>query len=265
MLVTCPICLSIFKLPDSDNPDLKMRCSICSNVFSLKEIETLPDNILSNDNAGLESFSLDSPIATIHVPNKGHKTFIRFMLILLFLLVFILGMLWSFTNHLDIITRIFSDEKIEVIEKQNKEVSELFQRVRLLELAHVRQFIVPNSENEKFEKITVIEGRIINKFAELRGFIKVEATLFDAENNPLEQKTQMAGPKVSLFQLQVLNESELEQALRDSFAILDANTNIKPQESVPFMFLFYNPPEEAVNFNVKIIDAQISEPEKIEE
>ena len=74
----------------------------------------------------------------------------------------------------------------------------------------------------------------------------------------------MAGPKITFFQLQVLGEAELEQALQDNMSILDYNTNIQPKSSVPFTFIFYNPPESAAHYNVKITDAQIPESEKTE-
>ena len=259
MLVTCPTCQSIFKLPDNNNPNLKMRCSICSNIFALREIEVLPDDASLTDDLALTSFSLNSSLATVAVSKKRANVVLRIIFIILFALMFLFGMLWNFTTYVDPIKGLFSNEKIEAMQKENKIVDELFQRVRHLELAHIRQFVVPNSENEKFEKITVIEGKVINNFDDPRSFIELEATLFDADGNPLGQKTQMAGPKVSFFQLQVLGETELEQSLRDKLTILDTNTNVQPKQSVPFMFLFYNPPSTAVNFNIKIVGADIPE------
>ncbi len=258
MLVTCPTCQSIFKLANNDNPNLKMRCSICSNVFALSDTTVLPDDAPLPGNEG--NFRLNSSFSMGSDPVKKKNVFLRIFLIVLCSLAALLAMLWSFTPYLDPIKNMFSQENIVEMEKQNKEVDELFQRVKLLELANVRQFVVPNSENEKFEKLTVIEGKVVNNFDEPRSFIKLEATLYDAEGNPLGEKTLMAGPKVSFFQLQVLGEEELEQALRDNISILNYNTNIQPKETVPFMFIFYNPPATAANFNIKIVDAQIPEP-----
>jgi len=261
MLVTCTSCQSVFKLADNDDPNIKMRCSICSNVFALKEARVLPDNT-SLEEREESNFRLNSSFAKKTKTTKRGGLLSRLILIVFFIGIFLGGILWNFTPYLVSVKALFNRENIEAMEKQNKAVDDLIQRVRLLELINVRQFVVPNSENEKFDKLTIIEGQVINNFDEPRSFIELEATLYDAERNPLGEKTQMAGPKVSFFQLQVLGELELEQALRDNIAILNYNTNVEPNETVPFTFIFYNPPETAANYNIKIINAQIPEPEK---
>ena len=39
MLVTCPNCKSVFKLPKQEDIDKKLRCSICKTVFVIRETE----------------------------------------------------------------------------------------------------------------------------------------------------------------------------------------------------------------------------------
>ncbi len=138
------------------------------------------------------------------------------------------------------------------------------ERVRLIELRNVRQY---NVSNEKIGKISVIEGSIVNGFDSPRELIRIEANLYDAEGRVLVTKSVLAGTSASLFQLQVLGEQELEQALSNSIDILANNSNVQPGGVVPFMVLFYNPPADAVEFGVKVVDARtvISEVEPIEE
>ena len=169
------------------------------------------------------------------------------------------GLIWNYISYLSETKEKFGTTNISDREKQNEKDEKLLQRVRLLELAGVRQYIVSNAENDNFEQLTVVEGKVINGFAEPLSFIELEATLYDADNNILDKKTQMAGPKINFFQLQTLGELEFEEALHDNMVILENNTQIKPGESVPFTFIFYNPSKKAANYNVKITDAQIPE------
>ena len=62
---------------------------------------------------------------------------------------------------------------------------------------------------------------------------------------------------MSLFQLQVLGEQELEQALANKIDIMATNTNVLPGGEVPFMVVFYSPPDNAAEYGVKVIDARI--------
>lgn len=92
---------------------------------------------------------------------------------------------------------------------------------------------------------------------EPRELIRIEAALYDAEGKTLVSKQQLAGGRVSLFQLQMLGEQELEQALTSKIDIMSNNTNVAPGGEVPFMVVFYNPPDNAAEYGVKIIDARI--------
>ncbi len=266
MLINCPRCDSVFKLPDSDNLQQKMRCSVCNNVFKLGEAIKQADDVPIQRTEKVEnyqvntggSFSVDDRTA-----GKKNSVVVRIILILLFLGLAACGILMKFTTYLDPIKGLFSREKLST-EQPKETIESLYQRIQDLQITNVRQFVVPNSENDKFEKLTVIEGVVINRFDTPRSFIELEASLYDADKNLIESKTQMAGPRVSIFQLQVQGKEELEQALRDNIYILNYNTNIPPNGSVPFMFIFYNPPEDAVNFNIKIINAQIPQPEENE-
>ena len=103
----------------------------------------------------------------------------------------------------------------------------------------------------------VFEGKVVNGFNSPREFIRVEGTLYDKDGKALLSKEQLAGTSVSFFQLQVLSEKELEQALANKIDVLTHNTNVAPEGEVPFMVVFYNPPEDAVEFGLKVSDAKL--------
>ena len=56
-------------------------------------------------------------------------------------------------------------------------------------------------------------------------------------------------------------EQDIEQALANKIDIMATNTNVLPGGEVPFMVVFYSPPDNAAEFGVKVIDARIP-PEK---
>lgn len=132
---------------------------------------------------------------------------------------------------------------------------EIAKNVEMLTMRNVRQY---NLLNEKEGKVFVIEGKVVNEFPEPRDFIELEAALYDADKRPVTVKRQMAGSQLSLFQLQVLSQKEMESFLNNKMEILANNTNVPSGGEVPFMILFYGPPDEVAEFGVKIADARQS-------
>lgn len=268
MLITCPNCQSVFKLPDNNNENLKMRCSICTDVFRLGDAIVLEEDAhevkLEKNSDG--AYTLNTSLGSKKVSQekgKGKKMFLRLFLILFFSLIAAGAGLYKYTSYLDPLKEILSSEETineDVVAKQKEAIADFNKRVEFLNIIGLRQYIVPNEENDKFEKLAVIEGQVINNFNEPRSFVEVEASLFDENGMPLVTKKQMAGPHLSVFQLQVLGQAELEEALRDQITIMNYNIDIQPQETVPFMFIFYNPPAGAKNCNVTVVDAQLPEP-----
>ena len=122
-------------------------------------------------------------------------------------------------------------------------------------MRNVRQY---NLLNEKVGKVFVIEGKVVNEFPEPRYFIELEGAIYDRDKHTIASKKQLAGTQLSLFQLQVLSEKEMDSLLNNKMEILANNTNVPPGGEVPFMILFYAPPENVAEFGVRIIDAKTS-------
>lgn len=266
MIVTCPNCKSVFKLPDTQNVDQKLRCSICKTVFAIRDTqyklqETEDDTPPPpSPSQGTKRIDLDTPFAN-DKPVKKKSLLARIIAILFFASVCFVSVLWSFTPYLDPIKGMIFDENAKIqakIDAENQKIEELAEKVKLLQIQGLRQYTMPN---DKIGALTVIEGKIVNGFDEARGFIQVECSLYSESGEMLITKKQIAGTSLSLFQLQVLNEEELEQNLNNNLDIMQKNTNISPGASTPFMCVFYNPPENAANFNIKIISAE--KPENI--
>ncbi|MFW6323688.1 MAG: DUF3426 domain-containing protein [Desulfovibrionales bacterium] len=120
-------------------------------------------------------------------------------------------------------------------------------------LVDVRQYFVTN---EKTGQIFVIEGKAVNNYPDTRELIKLQASLYDGQGEIIESKQFLCGNTISLFQLQVLSEKELQSALQAKVGVLTNNTNVQPGEECPFMTVFLNPPETVQEFGIKVVEAK---------
>ncbi|GHU93668.1 hypothetical protein AGMMS49974_01760 [Deltaproteobacteria bacterium] len=130
----------------------------------------------------------------------------------------------------------------------------------MLTLRNVRWYYV---DNEKNGRIFVIEGKVVNEFPRPKALIAVEAAIYDKDKKPLSVKKQLAGTQLSLFQLQVLSDNEMESFLNNKVEIFSNNNNVPCGGEVPFMALFYSPPAGIAEVDVRIVDVQdVEQPEK---
>ncbi len=236
MIITCPNCKTQFNLPETQIiSNSKLRCSICKHVFPLPE----------NNNIHHQKTDLNLAVDTSRQPKKSKKTFKKILILILIIVVSaVIYSVLNFPQSNDFIQKLLSSKK----EEQPADLT------HLIALNGVVQY---NINNEKIGNISVIEGKVVNGFPDPRELIRLEASLYDKKGNVLISKQQLAGTSVSLFQLQVLGEQELEHALTNKIDILANNTNIPEKGEVPFMIVFYNPPENATEFGVKVIDARL--------
>lgn len=226
MEVSCPQCSSRFNLPDKlAKPGAKLRCAVCKTVFQLpgdKPVQQPP-----------ESKDL---LPAMEKPKKRKWLWLA-ICIGLVLLACGAGAWFYF----------FHDSQPPATEE------EVAKKVELLTMRNVRQYTLAN---EKVGKVFVIEGKVVNEFPEPRELIELEAAIYDQDKNPVKVKRQLAGTQLSLFQLQVLSEKEMESYLTNKMEILANNTNVPPGGEVPFMILFYGPPDNLSEFGVKITDVK---------
>jgi len=138
-------------------------------------------------------------------------------------------------------------------EAQSAQKPEETAKVKDIMLQNVRQYYV---SNEKAGQLFVIEGKAVNNFKTPKEMIKLEASLFDEKGGSLASQEELAGNTVSLFQLQVMNRDELKNALTSQVGVLTNNTNIAPGADVPFLIVFFDPPEAVKEFGVKVVDAK---------
>lgn len=225
MEVSCPNCSSKFNLPDKlAKPGAKLRCAVCKTVFAL------PGESKPAKSASPQALPSMAP------PKKG-KLKVWVLLGLVAALITGAATWWWMNRENELAAE---DGKIS-------------ENVELLTMRNVRQY---NVLNEKVGKVFVIEGRVVNEFPEPKELIELEGAIFDKDKKPIAVKRQLAGTQLSLFQLQVLSEKEMESFLNNKVELLANNTNVPPGGEVPFMILFYAPPDNVAEFGVKILDAR---------
>ena len=182
--------------------------------------------------------------------------------------VLLLAMVFTFFNayylpmqdYKDSIVKMrkFYDKKLKILKKEEKLKEKQkekidVEKVKNISLEDVRQYFVTN---EKIGNLFVVEGKAVNRFNKPKELIKLRATLYDDKGNVFKTKEFYCGNTVSLFQLQVLTQKELEASLNTKLGILTNNTFIKPGGATPFMVVFYAPPENVQEFGLEVIDVK---------
>ena len=239
MEIQCPHCSSRFNLPDKlVKPGAKLRCSVCKNVFALETPakEAPAKAAAGKTEAAAAKKAPAKAAAPIRKEKKGSSIFV-WLGLLLFLIVLGGSGYWYYIQFPT------GNKKPQLSDE------ELAQRVSMLTMRNVRQYYV---NNEKIGKVCVIVGDVRNEFPQPKALIRVEAAVYDKDKKPLAVKQQLAGSQLSLFQLQVLGEKELESFLQSSTDIYIRNSNVPPGGEVPFMVLFYVPSEKVAEFGVRI-------------
>lgn len=222
MEIKCTNCASRFNLPDQlAKPGVKLRCSVCKSVFTYEPEVPLAEQ---------------GPLPDM--PIKKKLPLAKLALILVLVLAGAGGGWWYYSHK---------GEAKQPVEQ------DIAKQVELLTMRNVRQYYV---DNEKVGKVFVIEGRVVNEFPQPKELITVEAAIYDKDMKPLAVKKQLGGVQLSLFQLQVLSEKEMESFLNNKVEILTNNTNVPRGGEVPFMVLFYAPPDGVAEFGVRIVDAK---------
>jgi len=233
MIVVCPNCSTRFNLPDEQaRPGARLRCSVCKHVFPLAgsgESQTLPV---------LETADEKSAADVVEKSSSGLRNFL--ILLLVAVILGGVGVLYF-----------APPASFDPFQRRVQPADDLVSKISF---ADVRQYSV---NNEQAGTLMVIEGKAVNGFNAPRELIRLEASLYNKKGEKVRDKQQVAGNTVSQIQLQVLPEQELESALTNKLGVLTNNTNVAPGSDVPFMIVFYNPPEEVAEFGVKVLEARV--------
>lgn len=277
MLITCPNCDTSFTLPDElFVPGRKARCSQCRTVFTLPEstapVGAAPDAAAAPATPSPQPSpgTQTQPLAAKTEKPKRSRKLLIIMVVAIAISLAGIGfgsyMIYSIffgapppdtgtTNATMPDSTANMQQEATALEQAR--LAALEERVKLITLEDIRQYVV---QNEKLGNIVVIQGLAVNGFSTPKELIAVEVKLYDQANNVLASKTQVAGAKLDFFQLQILSEAEITDVLNNKVNILTNNTNVVHGGKVPFVVFFAKVPETFYEFEVRPISA--SDPEK---
>lgn len=197
------------------------------------------------EDGGDKRFEVDSPAAGQKKP-KSNKMLVALAAVLGLALVavglhfFAPGLVGKYLHS----GKSAEEEKIEVFATD---------QIKDFALKDVAQYFV---DNERAGKLFVIQGKVVNNFKTSKDLIKIEATLFDKNGGAVVSKKLLIGNALSLYQLQMLSEQELESNIENKVGVLTVNTGVPPGGEVPFVVIFYKPSDAVQEFGVKVIEAK---------
>ncbi len=249
MIVTCPECLTKFRLDEERIPEGggKARCSQCQHVFPVQKPASPGESFFSQAEAPGEL----EPREGYEEPIRGR--FLRWKLAVLGLVVILVagGIFYFFGGK---VSQQFSSFGKYVADKSAslKKVSlnlPFFKKYLgmgdpsegYVSLEKVRGYYL---ESNTLSKIFVIEGEAINHWKESRSFIKVKGVLLDSKGNKVQEKEVYSGNILSEKDLKEMAKGAVDKSLSSQFGISFSNVNLQPNKSVPFMIVFMDLPPD---------------------
>jgi pilus assembly protein FimV len=110
-------------------------------------------------------------------------------------------------------------------------------------------------QNANAGQLFVVRGAISNTYGSSRSFVLVKGSILDDKGKVVKTKVAYAGNVFTEDDLQNFSMEQIDQGLRNRAGKADANVNIQPQASVPFMIVFEDLPENLSEFTVEPVSS----------
>ena len=118
------------------------------------------------------------------------------------------------------------------------------------------------NEQATGERLYVIEGTVTNVGKTLSRGIRIQATLLGMDNQAIMQNETFAGNLIDESLMTHMNRVRIEGFLGMRYGEGNTNRDIPVGMSLPFMVVFFDPPEGIQSFTVKALD--VGEAERIQ-
>ena len=105
------------------------------------------------------------------------------------------------------------------------------------------------------ERLYVVKGTVTNVGKVLSSGIRIEATLLGKENRVIVKNGTFPGNVIDDSLISHMNRVRIEGFLGMRYGEGDVNRDIPAGKTLPFMVVFFDPPEGVESFRVKAIDA----------
>ncbi len=148
-------------------------------------------------------------------------------------------------------------QEIEIAEVTSVEISEDAEQPDISEvevsdisLENIRQYFVAN---ERVGDLFVIEGLAVNNHDSKPAIITIKVELYDQRDQTITGKDFICGKVASLIDLQRSSKDYLQTFFAFDHGSLSKDYIVAPGESIPFMTIFYNAPENAHDFGLEVV------------
>jgi len=249
MIVTCPECLTKFRLEEERIPEggARARCSKCQHLFQVQKPAPPEESFFSRGEFPGEFSGLEQ--------DKGLFRSLIFRWKWAVLGLIVIGIVGGVILYLGSAKeKPFSwigpylSQKAATLKKTSFSIPFLKkyfgmgdQAEGFFSLEKVRGYYV---ENNNLSKIFVVEGEAVNHWKESRSFTKVKGTLLDSKGNKVREQEACCGNVLSEKDLKEMSRGAIEKSLSSQFGMSFSNVNILPNKSVPFMIAFLDLPPE---------------------
>ena len=256
MIVTCPECLTKFRLEEERIPEggARARCSKCQHLFQVQKPAPPEESFFSQGEFPGEFSGLEK--------DKGpsRSLIFRWKWAVLGLIVIVIAggaILYLRSDRAKGKgSQPFSwigsylSQKAATLKKASSSIPFLKkyfgmgdQTEGFFSLEKVKGYYL---ENSNLNKIFVVEGEAVNHWKESRSFTKVKGTLLDSKGNKVREQEAYCGNILSEKDLKEMSRGAIEKSLSSQFGISFSNVNILPNKSVPFMIAFLDLPPEGL-------------------
>jgi predicted Zn finger-like uncharacterized protein len=110
-------------------------------------------------------------------------------------------------------------------------------------------------QSSKAGNLFCIQGMVFNNYPGSRSFIRVKGSLLDEKGAAVKQKLAFAGNTFTENELKDMTLEQINQGLDNRMGKGNANVNVKPQASVPFMIVFEELPDNLSEFTVEAVSS----------
>ena len=250
MIITCPECLTKFRLDDERIPEdgVKTRCSRCQHVFPVQKPAS-PEESFYSQGETLTGFGTGEEDKE---SGRGWSFPWKWAIVALLVVIATRGIYLYKGKVSQQFTRFgkYFEEKAAALKKVSLNLPFLKKYLGMgdssegyLSLEKVRGYYL---ESNNLNKIFVVEGEAVNRWKDSRSFIKVKGVLLDFQGNKVQEKEAYCGNILSDKDLKEMTKGAVEKSLSSQFGISFSNVNIQPNKGVPFMMVFMDlPPERA--------------------
>jgi predicted Zn finger-like uncharacterized protein len=107
-------------------------------------------------------------------------------------------------------------------------------------------------DNQNGERIFIITGMVKNEYQETRSLVKITGKLYQSERQLTQNQQVYAGNTVSDLELFSLKPEVIKNRLNNRFGENRTNLNVQPNQSISFMIVFSNLPQNLEEFTVEI-------------